>query len=186
MKRYVKTSIFTAVAICCVAPLAGCSSAVDSEANKQLLNKRGKTSVTIFPTLIRRSDLTYDSVSAVAIGEYLKAEKLGEATCSADPIPIAGKWSHNQAKMFRQSANSLGDYVKNHALRTEYALMAEYLGGRDGAVGIHCYVVDTQGRLAAVVLLNSHWKVFADAKPKTPADCTKVLLAALKNEMKKR
>ena len=185
MNRPVKPLLLTVMSLLCAVPFVQCSG-VDSAANKKLLEKLGATSVTVFPTLVRGTEQHYDTGSAEAIVQFLKAEKLAEAALAAEQIPVTGEWGMNQSKMYMASAKSVGSYVTQHSLSTDYALMAEYLMGKGEAVGIHCYVVDTQGRLAAGIQLNSHDKDFAAAEPRTPEDCTKVLLAKLKNELKKR
>jgi len=98
-------------------------------------------------------------------------------------VPIPGPWHSNQARMLAESAESFASYVKAHPISTEFALMPEYLMFRSHAGGVHCYVADAQGRLAFVILQNSHWTEFAEVDPKTPDDCTQVLILALEDEL---
>ena len=67
---------------------------------------------------------------------------------------------------------------------TRYALLPEYLGAKTEAGGVHAYVVDADGTVAFQVLLNSHWEEFSKAKPKTPDDCTAVLIDVLRDRLK--
>jgi hypothetical protein len=71
--------------------------------------------------------------------------------------------------------------VRENPIRTDYALLPEYLFGRTKAGGIHCYVLDGQGTLADVVLLNDHWPRFAEVDPRTVEDCTDVLINVLRD-----
>ena len=67
---------------------------------------------------------------------------------------------------------------------TDYALLPEYLFVGSAAVGgIHCYIVDADGRLAFVVLQNSHWPEFTEVDPKTTDDCSTVLITVLRDEL---
>jgi hypothetical protein len=86
--------------------------------------------------------------------------------------------------MLRESAESFSAYVRDHPIGTDYALLAEYLFGRDAAGGIHGYVLDAGGTVACAVLLNDHWPPFADADPRTVDDCTEVLIDVLRDSWK--
>jgi hypothetical protein len=114
----------------------------------------------------------------------LTAEGLAEVTLSEAEVPITGSWGMNQAKMLRESAEAFAAYIVEHPIETEYALLAEYLILGTGVPGgIHCYILDGQGRVAYVVLLNSHWSEFSDADPQTVEDCTDVLIGVLREEL---
>ena len=105
-------------------------------------------------------------------------------TISQEQVPITGPWHANQAGMLSESAADFAAYITDHPVETEYALLPEYLFLGGGAVGgIHCYIIDGENRLAFVVLLNSHWPIFAEMDPKTVDDCTDVLIAALRKDL---
>ncbi len=42
-----------------------------------------------------------------------------------------------------------------------------------------------RGKVAQAMPLNSHHKPFCDARPKTPADCTEVLIGVLRDGLKR-
>jgi hypothetical protein len=169
-----------------VAVLAGgCGSVVDPAAKEALFQALGNTTVTVYPTFVRAEDGSYDGESASQIGEMLTAEGLAEVTPSDAEVPITGSWGMNQAKMLQESAVDFAAHVAEHPIETEYALLAEYLILGTGIPGgIHCYIVDADGRLAFVVLLNSHWSEFSDADPQTIEDCTAVLIGVLREELR--
>ena len=169
-----------------VAVLAGgCMSAVDPAAEETLFQVLGNTSFTVFPTFVRGEEPSYDGNSAGQIGEMLTEEGLAEVTLSEVEVPITGSWGMNQAGMLEESAEAFASYLAEHSMDTEYGLLAEFLiGGRGVPVGIHCYVLDAQGRLTFVVLLNSHWSEFSEADPQTVEDCTDVLIGVLRDELR--
>ena len=163
----------------------GCAtSPVDPAAKAAFLAEMGDTTITVFPAFVRSGEGSYENNAASGIGDFLANEQLADVTISQEQVPVTGSWGSNQATMFRESAADLGAYVKEHSMDTRYALLPEYLiGGQGIPVGIHCYVVDANGKLVFGVLLNSHWSVFTDADPQTIEDCTEVLVEALRPEL---
>ena len=163
--------------------LGGCGSIVDAAAEKQFKQDVGSTSITVFPAALRRDQITYDAGAARQLADFLTARKLADATASEAEVPLTGSWHANQATMWKESAQALAAYVKEHPIKTRYALLPEYLGGKEAAVGVHLYVVREDGKVVSGFLLNSHWEAFKDVTPKTVADCTTVLLNQLNAEL---
>jgi hypothetical protein len=162
----------------------GCGSVVDPAAKEALYQALGNTTFTVYPTFVRDEDGSYNGESAGRIGDMLTTEGLAEVTLSQAEVPITGSWGMNQAKMLQESAADFAAYVAEHPIETEYALLAEFLILGTGVPGgIHCYIVDADGRLAFVVLLNSHWSEFSDADPQTVEDCADVLTGVLREEL---
>ncbi len=165
--------------------VAGCASPVDPAAKEAFLGSLGNTSITVFPAFVRNGqESSYDANGAARIGEFLTDDNLAEVTVSQEHVPVTGPWHHNQARMLRESAEDFATYVTDHPVETEYGLLAEYLFLGGGSVGgIHCYIIDGENRLAYVVLLNSHWSIFAEMSPKTVDDCTNVLIEVLREDL---
>jgi hypothetical protein len=157
--------------------LGGCGSLVDPAAEKQLKQDLGNTSITVFPAALRRTQITYDAAAAGQLADFLKAQKLADATASDAEVPLTGPWHSNESTMWKESAQALAAYVKEHPINTRYALLPEYLilGGSGAIGGVHVYIVDSDGRIAAGFALNSHHKLFSEVNPKTVADCTTLL-----------
>ncbi len=172
-----------------VVGVAGCGRVVDSAANAKLKQNFGKVSVTVYPTFVWRvGGPVYDRASAKDIAGYLETEGMASVKTSEQRACLAGKLHMVQWKLFKQSLRLFQSYLKDNPIDTDYALLAEYLitpvpSGGQAAGGIHCYLLDADGRVALAVLLNSHHKVFAEAKPKTTEDCTTVLIKALGEQL---
>ncbi|MHC5006084.1 MAG: hypothetical protein ACYTGF_01865 [Planctomycetota bacterium] len=169
--------VVTAVGVCV---LRGCGLA-DPAAQETFLNSLGTTSITVYPAYIRRRTGAYDEAAAERLAEFLRAESLAEVTVTDDQVPITGPWHRNQARMLRESAESFAAYVDENPIATDYALLGEYLFGREAAGGIHCYVLDAEGTVVYVVLLNDHWEPFAEVMPRTVDECTDVLINVLRD-----
>ncbi len=164
---------------------SGCGGGADPAAEKMLLQNVGKTSATVFPAVVRRQTVSYDDNASAKLTEFLNTAGLADATASDRQVPITGPWRHNQARMLGESAKEFAAYVRANPIGTRYALLPEYLGGRNEAVGIHAYIVDAEGTVAFQILLNSHWEEFSRAKPKTADDCTAVLIDVLRDRLKR-
>lgn len=165
--------------------LAGCRH-TPSEAEKKFIARIGDLSITVYPAFVRvGKSASYDPQAAVDIADFLKADKLAGARVSEEQPPITGPWHMNQLRMYRESQAEFAAWVKAHPPETEYAMMAEYLKGKpDGdAGGVHGYLIDRDGVEVHIVLLNSHHEVFSKAAPKSTAECTEVLIAALRQDM---
>jgi hypothetical protein len=165
--------------------MGGCKGVVDPAVNAVWTQSLGDTSITVFPTFVRTADEPeYNSIEASQIGEFFTNEGLANVTLSDARVPITGEWQSNQAAMLGESIADFAQYIADHPIETDYALLAEHLiGGRDLPVGIHGYILDGQGQVADVVLLNSHHATFADADPATVEDCTTVLIRVLGDEL---
>jgi len=161
---------------------SGCQYPVDRVAKEAFWGGLGKTSITVFPAFVRRGQSgSWDERSAQTVGAFFGDKGLATVTVSDAHVPIIGSWHSNQARMLAESAEAFASYVKAHPISTEFALMPEYLMLRSRAGGVHCYVADAQGRLAYVILQNSHWTEFAEVDPKSVDDCTEVLVRVLEN-----
>ena len=164
----------------------GCGGITDSQAQQWLMGNLGNTTVTVFPAFSRRGKTpAYEDRAALEIAAFLESDGLAEPTVSNARVPITGPWHGNQAKMLRESAQSFVTYLSENPVETEYALLPEYLFGRSEAGGVHCYIVDRDGKIAHAVLLNSHHMPFSKATPKTAEDCTKVLIGVLRGSLKR-
>ncbi|UCF34604.1 MAG: hypothetical protein JSV78_04730, partial [Phycisphaerales bacterium] len=163
-----------------------CRGIVDPAAETAFLKSLGETSITVFPAYVRGeqgTDAVYDADAAQAIAGFIDEEGLATVTVSDGEVPIAGPWHMNQAQMLAESAASFGGYLQDNPAESDYALLAEYLIGPRAVMGIHCYVIDGDGRIAYVVLLNSHHSPFSEADPQTVEDCTEVLLSVLREDL---
>jgi hypothetical protein len=159
-----------------VLSLRGCADAADPAARKAYLGALGTTSITVYPTYIRRRTGDYDEAAAERLAAFLRAENLAEVTVTDERVPITGSWRRNQAGMLQESAEAFAAHVRANPIDTDYALLAEYLFLHDAAGGIHCYVLDAEGTLAYAVLLNDHWKPFKKVMPRTVDECSDVLI----------
>ncbi|MGH9881695.1 MAG: hypothetical protein ACRD6N_09695 [Pyrinomonadaceae bacterium] len=177
-----------AIAVCYAGALAAvaCGRYAEENLEKEFLRNLGTTSITVFPAYIRQhKSSSYDSAAAASISAFLRNEGFAEAVLSNAKVPISGTGRMNQSRMFRESSREFATYLRANRIQTRYALLAEYvMTGNEGVGGIHCYILHSDGVPASGLLLNSHHKAFAEAAPKTPADCTAVIIRVLRERFK--
>ena len=77
---------------------------------ERFLRAVGNTSVTVFPAYVRTGNSgTHDPDAAGTIAAVLNAEGLARARLSDGRVPLPLGWRRNQARMFRESGEALGD-----------------------------------------------------------------------------
>ena len=138
MKQRNRNQCIATVSVAFVAALWGCS-AIDKavgrayfprfeKTREAFLASLGKTSITVFPAVVRsRSTSTYNDNASAKLTEFLSSSGLADATASDRHVPITGPWRMNQARMWRESAKEFGEYVRANPIGTRYALLPEYL-----------------------------------------------------------
>jgi hypothetical protein len=180
------TAILVALVACAAIFYGSGQGAVDPQANKVLREKLGSTSMTVFPAVVRKGkEIQHDAEAAGKIADAVASRKLATTRPSEDRVPITGTWHMNELAMYRESAASLGGFVKDHPISTDYALLAEYLvGGKGAVVGVHVFVVDRQGQLAGGYLLNSHVAEFQKVNPHTVDDCSKLVVETIEDQLR--
>ena len=147
--------------------------------DKLFQNGLGKINITIFPTIVRSFSWTiYDQSSSKRIGTFFETNNLAKVQYSNKKIDMSKSMSGIQWNLFKKSMSLFADYLKEHPIDTEYALVVEYLvsprrivsprrSGGEAVGGIQCYVLDSSGSNAFSFLLNSHHELFIDAQLKT-------------------
>ena len=164
----------------------GCGGVEDAEAAKLFDASLGDMTVTVFPAYVRDSDPHYDATESAKIADFLQSEGYADCTLSDVDVPIAGDWGMDESKMYRNSLKSFQNYLAAHPVDTDYALLPEYLMGRDAVGGVHIYVVARDGRVPFGTGVNSHFAEFKEVDPKTVADATEVAIRRMRNEFKER
>jgi hypothetical protein len=169
----------------------------DAQAEKLLLSRLGKATVTVFPAVVRRPDGTsHDAAARDALRESFGTEGVGKATASQTKVDLGKLEGESQWEVFQGSLARFVEHLRTHPVDTEFAVLVEFLvtrGGPGGEAvrGIHCFILDGQGRSAAAFLMNSDHAPFQDARLRiaeiTPesrkkllAACTRALLEAFR------
>ena len=155
---------------CLLLPIAltGCWTYVSPEASKRFEARPGRFSVTVYPVHVACGGKTMaDFQLGRELVDWLNAQKIADATPGRLGAPIPVKWGANQAKMAKQSAEAFGAWVKQANIATDYALLVEILcnPNETKVMGVHFFLAEKSGLLAAGGLTNSHWDEFKRVKP---------------------
>ncbi len=163
----------------------GCGSVIDPDAEKQLLARRGAMSVTVFPAFLRTGGQPqYDDAAAAMLKSAVEDARLATAVVTDAHVPLSGKPGFNQARMLRESLAEFGEWVRSHPIQTDYAMLPEYLvDGRGRGIGVHLYVVTPDGTCAYALGLNSHHEPFRRVNPQNAADCTRIVIDVMRDEL---
>ncbi|MCK4577980.1 MAG: hypothetical protein KAU50_04275 [Candidatus Marinimicrobia bacterium] len=164
--------------------LTGCGSILSEEAHVVLIARTEPIQVTVFPVHVVLGDsaIVHDNALTTDLVDWLRANGLAQPVQAGTPAEVPIQWGRNQAAMLRRSAEAFAGLMAADPPQTGYALMVEILSNRTESWvgGIHYYLVDQEGRLAAVGLTNSHWKEFQQVKPKDRAAGLEVLKLMLR------
>jgi hypothetical protein len=140
--------------------------------------------VLIYPTRVG-GDHT-DQSSATRLADLLNEGGLCKATVAeTNPVMEGAGWP-NEMKVLWIFARAAREYARQHPSDSDYVLFADYwLRPRDKAVhAVHFVVCDRAGNWAIVDLQNSHQKDFQRVKPKTLADCDRLVSERLKTHLR--
>ena len=189
MRRLVLIAIFGIIFT-----MNGCSGLVDEKQMETFFSDLGDTSITVYPTYIKRmekdndgkptgrdaSNSGYELTETERLAAFLRCECLANVTVSSEQIPLGGKWPRTQAGIFKASTQAFGEYIVANPIETEYAMMVEYAIPFDRIWAVHAYVVNARGEPVWILHLNEHFDVFTEINPRIPADATDVLLKFLR------
>ena len=190
MIRFVYTAIFGTIFI-----MSGCSGLVDEEKMEVFFSDLGATSITVYPTYIKRmekdnygkptgrdaSNSGYEFTETDRLAAFLRCECLADVTVSTEKVPLGGEWPRTQMGIYKASTRAFGEYVAANPIETEYAMMAEYAIPFEKVWAVHAYVVNARGEPVWILHLNEHFDVLTEVNPKIPSEGTDVLLSFLTN-----
>ena len=138
----------------------------DSAYTPAFLAALDNTSIAVHPTIVRREGRTAHSFASqdqiiAALGEKKMASLVpGRLRIDLGRLPQVSQW-----QTFQNSMARIAEKLRDRQTVAEYHLFIELLFPVDHTVfGIHCYVLDRNGENAFSFLLNSHHRIFADAR----------------------
>ena len=138
-----------------------------SENATEFVQTLNTSTVAVYPSIIRTLEETsYSESSQRQIVSLLNAKKMTTAVANKSTIDPGALKSPPQWDIFINDMQTIADNLKSKKSDAQYNLVMEILfpPGNQSVWGIHCYVFDEQGNNAFSFLLNSHHKLFIDAK----------------------
>lgn len=158
---FILSSSIAIIVVVLIMTLKQCQLGGDQKPLAQVIQQ---SSITVFPAVVRTQDgTTYNTQTAQSIRAFLQEKTDAQVSVSTVEIDMTGTIPEKgfQYDIFQNSMKHFGEYVKQHHIKTEYALLTDYLisrtpNGEYGVGGIHCYVVKQNGERAYGLILNSH------------------------------
>jgi len=124
--------------------------------------------IAVFPSIVRRANRTAHSFASQAqIIDSLNAENIVTAVAGRRRIDLGrllGTGS-SQWEVFENDMQRVAEALQKQGSDAQYYMVMEFLlpVSDQQIFGVHCYVLDQQGRSAFSFLLNSHHQLFVDA-----------------------
>ncbi len=146
---------------------------VENDVDRTFRKKIGDMSITVFPTIVRSHGLTlYERNSGEKIADFFEKNKLARVQISDHELSISKKVDITQWSVFQESMKIFADHLKSSEIKTDYALLSEFLltprkAGGEAIGGINCFLMSSDGKNVFSFLLNSHHKLFNEAALKT-------------------
>lgn len=140
-----------------------------SELADSFLEQLGSSRIAVLPTLVRTRQGTVQSESSQeVVVNFLNQNKLGVAEIRETELDVGKPKGNGQYELFMNDLKAIGKAVKTQS-GAEYFVVIEHLvtpipSGNIAIGGIHIYVLDAKGENAFSFLLNSHHKIFVEAK----------------------
>jgi hypothetical protein len=171
-----------------------------SELADSFLEQLGSSRIAVLPTLVRtRQGTVHSEASQKVVVNFLKQNKLGVPEMRETELDVGKPQGKGQYELFMNDLKTIGKVVKTQS-DAEYFVVLEHLvtptpSGDIAIGGIHIYVLDAEGKNAFSFLLNSHHKIFVEAKLRSADSSkqgqdtlalngTKVALSALEQQIK--
>ncbi len=142
----------------------------ESDKYKRFYHSLKEKGIAIFPGVVKDDNgTTYHLPSRDTIASFFQNRGVSSAHLADQKVDLGGLEGINgQWALFERSMSLFSDNLKANPMDSGYALMAEYVVNKTIHV-IQCYILDSHGEDAFSFLLNSHHKLFVDARLETEA-----------------
>jgi len=145
----------------------------ESDKYKSFYHGLKEKGIAVFPGVVRNDDgTTYDLASRNAIASFFQSRGVSNVHLADEEVGLGGlEGLNSQWALFERSMPLFSDHLKANPIDSGYALIAEYVVEETINVihVIQCYILDSDGEDAFSFLLNSHHKLFTDARLETEA-----------------
>lgn len=170
---------------------AGCQSSAPPVNETNFKDVVKNSSITIYPTVVadrlRLGQATYHPDEARKLGEWVTSTSNVTIKYSDDHLRSTAAWGDDYRGGPHDGIESLKAHVQANPVATDFAGVAVYqITPESGATAIYLFMVTKEGKLARWFWANRRNKVFRDANPRTPADCTNLLVNIIDDRVRIR
>ena len=137
-----------------------------SEYASAFVNRLEEATIAVHPTLIRGPvETSYSVASQKEVIASIGQENVAAAIEGSIRVDLGRLEARSQWELFLNDIERISETLKGQPPDADYHLFLELMSPVSNRIfGIHCYVFDRRGRNAFSFLLNSHHRLFADAK----------------------
>ncbi len=148
--------------------------------SETLRNNIKTASCTVYPIHVGGRS---DKQTAAELVAMLNEAALGKAqTSETDPaLKVAGH--SNEQKVLWDTARAFRDFIRKNQPATDYAVYADYGLSGTNVHHVHVIVCDRAGDWVLIEMQNSHHPDFERIDPKSAADCSRLVVARLKDSL---
>jgi len=140
---------------------------------KDLCARAATATLLVVPT---RIDGAFSRESAASIAARCVDAKWTRATAAESGPQPARSATMNQQKVAWSLAHELSTWVKERRPDADFVLMADYLIGEKGVLGVQWAICDREGRIVMVEIQNDHQKAFKAIDPRDSAQCDELVV----------
>lgn len=148
-------------------------SVTESDKYKRFYHSLKEKGIAVFPSVVKNNDgTTSDLASRDTIAGFFQNRGVSSVHLVNREVGLGRLEEINsQWALFERSMLLFSDHLKANPIDSGYALIAEYVVEETINVihVIQCYILDSDGEDAFSFLLNSHHKLFIDARLETEA-----------------
>jgi hypothetical protein len=164
--------------------LVSCGVQVDENAASTLRQAGKAVELTVLPPLVRKGQ---DVAPSVAQGERLVAGLVDAGlsrTWPGDAWPaLSPGWKASGKSLWKRTVKQSRSWLEANPQPGSHTLVTEYLLGTRMVVAVHVLIFDAEGRLAYGRVLNSGDGLYMETAPIGEADCTNLVLSALRQDL---
>jgi hypothetical protein len=141
-----------------------------SERAASFIDDLGSATIAVHPTVVRGPvDAAYSTSSQNQVVTWLQKNARAKASTASSRMDLGRLVAPSQWALFLQDLDRISESMKAEPTGDDYHLYLAIVAPVSGReiFAIHCYIVDGNGANAFSFLLNSHHRLFIDAKLST-------------------
>jgi len=148
----------------------------DMQKRQQVFKKTASTCTMLIYPGRAGDEIVPDSIN---LTKLINEAKLTQASMAESGPAIKAKGDINEQKVLWSMARAFREYVQKHPPTTDYVVYTDYLMGKDMVGAVHFTLCDRQGNWVIVDYQNEHHSDFKAIKPKSRADCDRLVVKRL-------
>lgn len=141
----------------------------ETEYAEAFLNAVGTAQMVVYPTVVRTKTtddfiMSYNNESQKAIIKHLTEKNIADPNACTMELDLSRVEGQGQFGLFQSSMKQMAEQIKQNYHLAAEVIIIQTPDNKSFVFGIQVYILDHAGQNAFSFLLNSHHKIFIDAK----------------------